>query len=176
MEKLMNLYKETKDFFWGIGYFGWHIAVLYTIIVCYYHSIGYMILFIILLLLFGEFNKVLKIWIKNPRPFKYILFLANEKVNEKIKERENKLKQQYRVNGMPSGHTQISSFALTIAYLITHKYLYQSIGLFIIIFIQRYVFKNHTILQLFVGGVFGVIIGILSFKIMNLIEYNLYNL
>ena len=73
-------------------------------------------------------------------------------------------------NGMPSGHTQQTAFALTIAYLFSKKNLYQSIILLILTAIQRYIFKNHTIIQLIVGGILGVGLGYICFYIILYIE------
>jgi len=71
---------------------------------------------------------------------------------------------------MPSGHTQQTAFALTIAYLFSKKNLYLSIGLFILTVIQRYVFRNHTLIQLVVGGIIGIILGYIFFYIILYIE------
>jgi membrane-associated phospholipid phosphatase len=71
---------------------------------------------------------------------------------------------------MPSGHTQQTAFALTIAYLFSKKNLYLSIGLLILTSIQRYVFRNHTLIQLIVGGIVGFGLGYICFYIMCYIE------
>jgi membrane-associated phospholipid phosphatase len=157
IEGLKQIYNEFKDFFWGVGYFGWQIAVIYAFIVCYYEDTGYIILFVLLFTLSGLFNKQMKQWIKDLRPLYYIPYLSSEKIFK-------------RKNGMPSGHTQITSFALVIAYLFSHKYLYESIALFSIVFIQRLVFKNHTFLQLIAGGLIGSLLGYVSFYLMRYIE------
>jgi len=69
-------------------------------------------------------------------------------------------------NGMPSGHAQMTAFGLTVAYLFTHQYLYQSIFLFILTILQRFVFNNHTLLQLCVGSILGITIGVLFYEIV----------
>jgi membrane-associated phospholipid phosphatase len=71
---------------------------------------------------------------------------------------------------MPSGHAQQTAFSLTIAYLITNKYLYQSIALFFLTLLQRYVYRNHTFYQLLAGTILGVMLGYVSYYIMNLLE------
>ena len=158
LEDINHLFTQFIDFFWAIGYFGWQIATIYSIYIVYQYSIIYSILFSILFIVSGWFNhKILKKFINDLRPSNGIIFLASEKIN-KI------------TNGMPSGHTQQTAFALTIAYLFSNKNLYPSIGLFILTAIQRYVYRNHTLIQLVVGGIVGFILGYISFYIMHYIK------
>jgi membrane-associated phospholipid phosphatase len=67
---------------------------------------------------------------------------------------------------MPSGHAQMTAFALTVAYLFTNQYLYQSIFLFFVTILQRFVYNNHTLLQLCVGSILGITIGGIFYKIL----------
>jgi membrane-associated phospholipid phosphatase len=71
---------------------------------------------------------------------------------------------------MPSGHAQQTAFALTIAYLFTHKHLMVSIALFALTVLQRFVFRNHTLPQLIAGGVLGFVLGYASYHIMRYLE------
>jgi membrane-associated phospholipid phosphatase len=161
LEGIFELLDEFKDVFWAIGYFGWQISTLYGLYVAYQHSIIYAILFFILFTLSGWLNhEILKDWIHDLRPANGIEFLASEKIRR-------------RTNGMPSGHTQQTAFALTIAYLLTHKYLYESIGLFGLTLVQRLVFRNHTLAQLIVGGALGLLLGYGSYYVMRFIEKNI---
>ena len=116
-------------------------------------NINYVFVFFIVFVLSGFFNKLLKSCYKSPRPKNPHKFLASETFMKDA-------------NGMPSGHTQVASFALTIAYLFTNKYLYESLLLIFITFIQRIIYNNHTILQLFVGCIVGVLFGISFYKII----------
>jgi membrane-associated phospholipid phosphatase len=152
--KYINLYYlQLCQFFWGIGYFGWQIASVYAIIVLYFIKPLYSILFFVVLSISGLLNKLTKYWFISPRPKNCIKFLATEICKE-------------GANGMPSGHAQFTAFALTAAYLFTHKYLFQSIALFLVTFIQRVVYHNHTILQLLVGSMIGVVLGICFYEIV----------
>ena len=68
--------------------------------------------------------------------------------------------------GMPSGHTQIASFSILYAYLVT-KQIYPWIALMIviciIIFVERYTHNNHSITQLVVGYIIGSILALIVF-------------
>jgi len=155
---LLELFDQLVDLFWGIGYFGWQIATVYALYVCIQQDFIYGILFVILFLLSGWLNHgVLKKQIQDLRPANPTLFLASEEART-------------RTNGMPSGHTQQTAFALAVAYLFTHKYLYESIALFLLTLVQRFVFKNHTLSQLIAGGALGLALGYTSFFIMRYLE------
>lgn len=155
---LNELLEHYTDFFWGIGYFGWQISSIYALYVTYIYSFVSFIIYIFIFLLSGWTNHiVLKNYIDDPRPIDSTPFLTSEHFRKKS-------------NGMPSGHAQLTAFTLTIAYLLSNQYLYQSIALFLITVYQRYVFKNHTIQQLFVGGVIGIIIGYLTFLLISFID------
>jgi membrane-associated phospholipid phosphatase len=154
IQKYINLYYlQFSQFFWGIGYFGWQITSVYTFIVLYFININYSILFFIVLSLCGILNKLTKYWFFSPRPKNCIKFLATETCKKGS-------------NGMPSGHAQFTAFGLTIAYLFTHKYLFQSIFLFLVTFIQRIVYRNHTLLQLLVGSIIGFFLGLCFYEIV----------
>jgi membrane-associated phospholipid phosphatase len=158
LEGVKELTDQFADFFWGVGYFGWQIATVYALFVAYKVDISYSLLFLGLFLFSGWLNhKVLKKFIFDLRPNNYILFLQSEKVRK-------------NTNGMPSGHAQQTAFALTIAYLITNKYLYQSIALLVLTLLQRYVYRNHTFYQLLAGTILGVILGYVSYYVMNFLE------
>lgn len=153
-----HLFNELKDFLWGIGFFGWQIAFVYGLYVSFQYKISYGFLFFVLFLISGFINeKILKNLIFDLRPSNSTPFLHSEVFRK-------------RTNGMPSGHAQQTAFALTYSYLLTRKYLYESIALFIITFVQRYLFNNHTIPQLIAGGIFGVFLGILFFYIIIRLE------
>jgi len=155
IQKFISLYYlQFSQFFWGIGYFGWQIAAIYAFIVLYsIHSL-YAIYFFIVFSIFGLLNKFTKYWFISPRPKNCIKFLATEQCKE-------------GANGMPSGHAQFTVFSLTVAYLFTYDYLFQSIALFLITIVQRVVYHNHTILQLLVGSIIGFVLGICFYNIIN---------
>ena len=141
-----ELFENFTDLFWGVGYFGWQIATLYALYVAFIHSKLYGVVFAIIFALTGWINRsLLKEIIYDPRPYDSKPFLDSEQFRKKT-------------NGMPSGHAQQTAFALTFAYLLSGKHYYESIGLFLITVIQRFVYKNHTFMQLLVGSALGFII------------------
>jgi membrane-associated phospholipid phosphatase len=71
--------------------------------------------------------------------------------------------------GMPSGHAQNCSFCLAfITMVLNNPYI---TGLYTIItfnsLFQRYLYNNHTILQLIVGSIVGTIFGYIMYMIAN---------
>jgi membrane-associated phospholipid phosphatase len=67
--------------------------------------------------------------------------------------------------GMPSGHAQNCGFCLSFVSLVYPNFYIISIY-FLISFIslfQRYLYKNHTLLQLAIGLITGLIFGILTY-------------
>jgi membrane-associated phospholipid phosphatase len=150
IEKTNEVYEHFKDFFWGVGYFGWQISTLYALYVSYSLSYIHALVYSSVFLLSGWLNHIiLKHYINDPRPKDSAAFLANEKI-------------RFNDNGMPSGHSQMTAYSLTFAYLLSGKYFYESIALFFITIFQRYIYKNHTIPQLFVGGIIGLITAYLT--------------
>jgi hypothetical protein len=75
---LFIIYTQFKDFFWGIGFFGWQIAAVYCLYALYYINLGYSVIFFITFIFFGLFNKILKQLYYNPRPKKCMKFLESE--------------------------------------------------------------------------------------------------
>jgi len=69
--------------------------------------------------------------------------------------------------GMPSGHSQACTFIITLCYLMTSdvRLLYVSVFLAILCFYHRYVFLYHTIPQVIVGALLGVVLGVLAYNI-----------
>jgi len=69
------------------------------------------------------------------------------------------------VYGMPSGHAQNAAFNLAFMTGLFKSPTITSFYLVITIITlgQRYIYKNHTLLQLFVGFILGLIIGTLSY-------------
>jgi membrane-associated phospholipid phosphatase len=152
---LSELGEHFVDLFWGIGYFGWQLSTVYAMYVSFIFSWVYFLAFVIVFLLSGWVNHaVLKDYINDPRPADSTPFLASEHFKK-------------RVNGMPSGHAQQTAFSLTFAYLLTGRRFYESLAIFSITIIQRYVFKNHTAQQLFVGSILGFMIAYLTVYVLN---------
>ena len=144
---LTQLTDQFVYLFWALGYFGWHLSMLYALYVSWGISSFYFLIYIFVFILTGFINHVLfKKYIHSPRPLDSTPFLKAEHYHK-------------HVNGMPSGHAQQTAFSLIFAYLLTGKHLAASWGLFLITILQRYVFKNHTIAQLAAGSILGAVIG-----------------
>lgn len=132
---IFDLYDHFKDFFWGVGYFGWQISIIYAIYISLLNSWTDVVIFISVFLFSG--------WLNHPRPKDSLPFLSDEHI-------------KLHSNGMPSGHAQLTSFSLMYSYLISGKRAYESLALFGLTIFQRFCFKNHTLLQLFVGSLIGI--------------------
>lgn len=106
-------------------------------------------------------NILLKLIIKEPRPSKDIKILEIA-VNNGIRVGFDKF-------GMPSGHAQNCGFCLCFIFFtlynpfITFFYLFISI----ISLFQRYLFHNHTILQLFIGFIIGILFAYFTYFFAN---------
>lgn len=145
-----------------IGFFGPHILFITSLFVLWKQFIQYNDTFLygyIFFLFISKFiNKLLKIIIKDPRPDGGKNIIDNE-------DRFYKGIEQY---GMPSGHVQSCFFSLTYLYLVKKSPLLLMIELFItsLTFYQRWKYKRHTLLQLSIGSIIGLILGYISFTIV----------
>jgi len=90
-------------------------------------------------------NIVLKSTIREPRPIT---------INET----------NYDKYGMPSGHAQHIYFFMTFTYLVNKSIMVLLLELFISFFTlyQRWKYKKHSIPQLLVGSIIGIIVAFLS--------------
>jgi len=141
-EKTMHILTDFTDFFWGIGYFGWQIAVMYALYVCSQLSYLQVAILGATLVASGVVNQTAKRFMDSPRPAEATCFLKSEELRE-------------RDNGMPSGHAQLTSFALLYAYLLSRQHMVESVALLAVTVSQRLAFKNHTLLQVAVGTLIG---------------------
>jgi membrane-associated phospholipid phosphatase len=106
-------------------------------------------------------NAVLKLIIQEPRPSNDLRALEIGISNgERI---------SFDKFGMPSGHAQTCGFALVFMSLVFDSPKMTAFYLVIsfITMAQRYIFNNHTILQLIVGFVTGGLFGFLTYMIAN---------
>ena len=136
-----------------IGVYGPLVNIIIYILVEVFYilndeiSLIYFIMSIFLPFLSSVVNHVLKILIKQPRP-------KGTKDIDKYEKRLDK-----GSFGMPSGHAQMHSSIITLAYYSNFPFyiICVMILLLIISLFQRFTFKKHTISQL----LFGVIVGFL---------------
>jgi membrane-associated phospholipid phosphatase len=155
---ISGIFSNYTDFFVALGYFGEYITFIITCALIFNRQI-YFIFYIICFILERILNKYLKDWFKETRPGNPRKFLDSDKFS-KIK------------FGMPSGHTQLTFFSITYAYLVTKNFmpwglLLLLIGLFVIY--QRYIYRNHTISQLISGALLGTFTAYISYFIVNIV-------
>ena len=130
-----------------IGYFGPFILILINIVNTN--------IYFFYLILFGNIlnsllNKILKNYFKIAR--------------QKQKSFMGHIEKSY---AMPSGHSQVSTFNTTLLILI-YKNIYLtlfSIILCVNTFYQRYNYRNHTLAQIIIGALIGIIFALLSYNI-----------
>jgi membrane-associated phospholipid phosphatase len=104
-------------------------------------------------------NIILKLALKEPRPKK------NARVMEIAI--ENNYDFDFYKYGMPSGHAQECAFSLAFITLVLNNPFITSIylGITMITILQRYIYLDHSILQLIVGLFIGIGIGYLFYSI-----------
>jgi membrane-associated phospholipid phosphatase len=99
-------------------------------------------------------NIILKLLIREPRPrddTKFIELIGNRLGYDKY--------------GMPSGHSQNCFFSLVYITLVLNQPMITLfyIGISFICVVQRYEYKNHTLIQLFVGSITGILFAYLIY-------------
>jgi membrane-associated phospholipid phosphatase len=147
-----------------IGFFGPHILFILNLFVLWKQFIQYNDYYLygyVLFLFINKFiNKLIKSIIKEPRP----------NGGKNIMDFEDKFYKGIEQYGMPSGHVQSSFFSLTYLYLVKKSSLLLMIELFItsLTFYQRWKYKRHTILQLCIGTIIGILLGYISFEIVKI--------
>ena len=102
-------------------------------------------------------NILLKLFFKDPRPSE------NKRLIQIGVENGNYF--NFDNYGMPSGHAQNCGYFLTYCAFVLQNYYINLIYLIITIItlLQRYINKNHTILQLIVGLIIGLFVGYLTY-------------
>ena len=103
-------------------------------------------------------NKVLKTTVQDPRPSGGIPLFEGDEVRYMMKTHKY---------GMPSGHAQLVFFALTYIYLVKHSIytLILELSIALLTCFQRWKYRRHTINQIVVGSLLGIIIGGVSFSL-----------
>jgi len=79
---------------------------------------------------------------------------------------EEKYKNEHKY-GMPSDHAQLVFFALTYIYLVKHSIytLILELSIALLTCFQRWKYRRHTIEQIVIGSIIGIIMGGLSFSL-----------
>jgi membrane-associated phospholipid phosphatase len=135
----------------GIGYYG-PIIMIFINIYFLCNRLFWCLVYVCFILVNIALNKGLKTWIKEPRPINWKAFISFEKLEKE---------ESY---GMPSGHAQSVGFSLIFYYLLfgIDEIFYIMICITTLTIYQRYINKNHTLVQLFVGLIIG---GIFSYGV-----------
>ena len=154
-----DIFGNIVDFFYGIGYFGEYVTFLFTVFLIYYQT--YNLVFYIILFILNKFiNDYAKDYFKQYRP-------SNPK---KFLDDDNFSKRKY---GMPSGHSQLSFFSLTYSYLSTNKIdtsIILMMMICLIVIYERFIYHNHTLLQLIFGALLGILLAYLSRQIFMVVK------
>jgi len=142
---------KTIDF---IGYQGPILISLIT----FFSLLGkptYLIMYIVGSILNHSLNSELKLIIKEPRPKHPISYIDDDFIKGA------------HIYGMPSGHAQISSFAVTYS-ILTKRPMYiilPSLFIYMLTLIQRWKYRRHTIEQLVVGTIVGSFISYITIQL-----------
>ena len=135
-----------------IGYFGPQILFFTSIYLLFYKWSTLFIYF----LGFGInilINIVLKAFIQQPRPEEDKRLFNLEILNGK--------RIGFDRYGMPSGHAEAVFFSTSYIFFVLNNFWisFMFLMLSVLTCIQRTVYKNHTISQVCVGGIIGIIVG-----------------
>jgi membrane-associated phospholipid phosphatase len=137
-----------------IGYFGPIILFVSSILLLYkYKKTNYLFGYIIGIMLSCVSNLVLKEIIKQPRP------------KGNFVENNHKRIFSSDIYGMPSGHAQHVFFSTFFIYLTLQNHYIALVYLVISVLtmVQRVKYQNHTILQVIVGGIIGMILAYMAY-------------
>ena len=150
--QLSNIYLD-----W-IGYTGPIITMMSNIYALWIQP-SYLIGYILFLFMNSIVNKMIKNIYKEPRPLNGVeLETVNIFNLGGIKD----------IYGMPSGHTQTVAFSLAYLYFVQEKIyitLFHSCILGLTIF-QRWNYRKHTLMQLAVGVLVGIVFGFFAYHTM----------
>ena len=137
-----------------VGFFGPLINFCISF-VCLWDKKKYFWFYLVFYFINSFINRLFKIIIREPRPIGGKSLISIEKYDgiEKY--------------GMPSGHAQSSMFSLTYLYLVKQSPIWLLIELFIamLTLYQRWNYRRHTIQQLFVGSIVGIVFAYISFVV-----------
>ena len=151
---IQSIYTMLLSAFEIFGIYGFYGIVLYVSYRLFYRK-PYLFVFWGCLLLNMQLVGLLKNWIKEPRP------------NADFKERF----MLYSKYGMPSGHAQLYTYSM-VYYLFTQKTVSIHEMMILLFFYcitvsERYMNNKHSIPQLAVGTILGVITGYASYRLVD---------
>lgn len=136
-----------------IGFFGPFILIIVNIWQLWENH-GFWCAYLVVTIVSFFINKIIKNIVKEPRPLD-----GESIINEEYT--------GYEMYGMPSAHSQSVFSSVTFLYLVKESPTWLLIGLFIagLTVYQRFKYKRHTIEQLCVGAILGIIIAYCGFYI-----------
>ena len=143
---IVDIFSNYEDFFYSIGYFGEYITF---IIACalLFNKYVYFVFYVVLFILNRVLNQFLKKLFKQPRPSNGKKFLDSDVFSKKK-------------FGMPSGHSQLVFYTIAYSYLVNRQLIPWTLLLLVIgliVIYERYLFKNHTMMQLISGAGVGIL-------------------
>jgi membrane-associated phospholipid phosphatase len=141
--------KDYKEIFYAVGYFS-EIIMIIGVSCLLYHNTPFFVIYLGSMMVSIVLNQVLKRSIKDPRPPNPKKFLASEHFLP-----------GGRAWGMPSGHSQATSFSLAFYYLVKRPafndpWLIAGFVVCLLCLYERWYFRNHTVPQLIVGVAIGI--------------------
>jgi len=106
-------------------------------------------------------NIILKITIQDPRPQEDIVLFELA-----LKHGKRPAIEKY---GMPSGHAQSVGYSCAFIFLTIYNtyILWGYLIISLITMMQRYIYKRHTLFQIVIGYIIGIIMGTLTYTISN---------
>ena len=136
------------ELFDHIGYHGPTIVFILTFYLIWQQK-PYLYVFLVMSLLNIYINEILKNIIQEPRPMPIDLI-------------DNTTLNGAHVYGMPSCHAQAIFFYITFLFMVTNSMSLLLFTLFIggLTLYQRWKFKRHSVIQLFVGSSIGLIFAV----------------
>ena len=149
------------NIFESVGNNGPYVMILASFVLLFskprmlfYFFIGVCLSFIV--------NNIMKGVIKQPRPE-----FNTKAVSIALQTNAMRYVLGYDIYGMPSGHAQTSFFITTFLYLVTRNiwFAFTFLLLSFLVMCQRVVYNEHTILQVFVGAIVGILFGVLIYHI-----------
>jgi membrane-associated phospholipid phosphatase len=152
---------NIKSFIDYLGLYAPIILFIFTLLLLR-NMYNYLTYFLFGFIINNALNIILKLLIKEPRPFK-----DNKAIEIGI---VNGSRISFDKFGMPSGHSQNCAFFVIFITMVLNNpsitVIYSCIT-FISLF-QRYLYNNHTLLQLFVGFIIGSFVGYMTYNFANI--------
>jgi membrane-associated phospholipid phosphatase len=161
---IFSLISTFVQLLYALGFFS-ELLILILVIYLLYDRTFELLFFLVGVTLNNILNRILKPILKDPRPSSPIKFLHSEKFPKKLEYTKNS-----NYYGMPSGHAQNVAYSLAYLYwTIQESNLLKLFSLLIggLTVFERWWFRNHTLLQLAVGIMVGIILARITISLRN---------